>query len=261
LGQRIVHFGQYFQARFSSHFAGTVRFLAGYIPPGAVLFDVGANHGKFSIPLARLHGGSCKVYSFEPLEYNHTLLKMVLRSFHNVKIFPVALAAESGQTSLFVPIKKTSKRIGSSYGHLGQAGCERFFAAASDRYLHQFTIQTDTLDNVAAREQLSRLDFIKVDVEGAESLVFRGGLNSIAKHKPVIFCEIAPGLPERLGLMPYDSMQPLVEMGYRMFVPNTMKGTLEPCRECRPILTDYLFLHPANPATQACVSAFEQATG
>src|ERR1035441_5418587 len=90
--QRIARLEQYCNARFRNKYAPFVHTLKRFIPPQSVIFDVGANHGRFAKPFAQIHDGSCEIYAFEPLEYNFTLARSVLRSFHNVKIFPLALS-------------------------------------------------------------------------------------------------------------------------------------------------------------------------
>ena len=249
-GQRIARLERYCQVRFRNKFAGVTALLERFIPANAVIFDIGANHGEFAKQFAQLHGGSCKVFCFEPLEYSFTLLRTVMKSFANVKIFPVALSTEQGSRELFVPVKIKSHRIGPSYAHLGSAGCEGHFTYADDsnREIASVIIVTDTLDNIVEREKLTRLDFIKIDVEGAESLVFKGGRESIARHKPVILCEIDPRFPPRLGLTAQDSAQPLLELGYRMFVYFKDSGEMKsPDEKNRSELNDYIFIHPDNP--------------
>jgi len=253
-GQRLARLGQFVQAKYGNKFSDTVQFLAAYIPAGGVLFDVGAHHGRFAKQLARLHGGSGRVFCFEPLEYNYTLLESVTRPFRNVKIIRAALSDREGHANLFVPVKKASHRIGTVYAHLGDEAHSEFFAARSDRSVYRITIRTETLAAVVARERLERLDFMKVDVEGAESLVFKGGLASLQKHKPAIFCEICPGFPERLGLAAQDTVQQLLGLGYQMFAYDESRRSLEPRSDCRATLMDYLFLHPersyGNPAAK-----------
>lgn len=252
LGQRIARLERYLNVRFRNKLAPMVRSLARHIPANAVVFDVGANHGEFAKQVAQLHAGTCRVFAFEPLEYNYTLLETVTRSFRNVKVIRAALSNRQGQADLFLPIKNASKRIGHAYGHLGREVGKEFFAGATakDRKVFRTLIQAETLDGVVEREQLTRLDFMKVDVEGAENLVFSGGRHSLAKFHPVIYCEIATGMPERLGLTVHDSIRLLLELGYEMFIADEKTGGITPCQKCHAGLDNYLFLHPHNLVTQ-----------
>jgi FkbM family methyltransferase len=247
-GQRVMRLVHFCQSRFGNRFGDEVKFLAQHIPADAVSFDVGGNLGRFARSLALWQRGAGKIFCFEPLPYNYSLAQPALRGFKTVKVFLFALSTEAGAGSFFVPVKKASKRLGIAYGHLGRAGCEAHFAATPKRDVYQVAVQIETLDRMAAAEKVTRLDFVKVDVEGAEGLVFRGGLATLARFKPVIYCEIGPGFPERVGLTTAESIAPLLALGYQMFVVRA-NATLERCHECLPTLENYLFLHAENPRT------------
>ena len=117
VGQRVARLDHYYQARFRNRFGPTVKQLARYIPPDAVVFDVGANHGKFAKNFAALHGGSCRVYCFEPLEYNYTLLERIVGRYDNVKVLRVALSNTAGESRLYVPVKDDSGHISPGSAH------------------------------------------------------------------------------------------------------------------------------------------------
>jgi FkbM family methyltransferase len=61
---------------------------------------------------------------------------------------------------------------------------------------------------------LERLDFLKIDCEGFEPSVIRGGLNTIAKFRPVILCELYDSMLDRYGFTRSDVIGPLTKMGY-----------------------------------------------
>lgn len=214
IGQRLARFEQYFNARFRNKFDPEVRKLSPFIPPNAVVFDVGANHGRYAKALAKIHNGSCRVFAFEPLEYNYTLARSVLSGFKNVKLFPVALSDKVGEERLYIPIKKSSKRISHVVSHMGKPGCESYFESSETNQLYWTNIQTNTLDSIAISENLTQLDFIKVDVEGAESLVFAGGVKSIQKFHPVIYCEVSGHHTGKFGVSQLDSIKILLDLGY-----------------------------------------------
>jgi FkbM family methyltransferase len=242
-GQAVSRLDHYCQARFRNRFGPTVAFLSRFIPSGGVILDVGANHGKFAKNFARLHDGSCSVHCFEPLEYNYSLLDRIVRPYRNVRVHRVALSDRAGQADLFIPVKKSLHLLPGS-AHLGVDAAADRFGTSTAPDVYRETINTDTLDAVLARERVDRLDFMKIDVEGAEALVLQGGLHSLRRHRPAIFCELTRGLPEHLGMKVEDSLSLLRELGYEMFIPDVKAGRAEPCREYRVEWRDYLFLHP-----------------
>ncbi len=63
-------------------------------------------------------------------------------------------------------------------------------------------MDVSTLDNYVEKNKVDRLDFIKIDVEGSELMVFQGGIGTINRFRPVILCELADIRTHSLG---YDS--------------------------------------------------------
>ena len=243
LGQRIARLDHFFQARMRNRFGKTVKLLTPHIPRGSVILDIGANHGKFTKNFAKLHGGSCRVHAFEPLEYNYTLLATITNKYTNVTIHRIALSDTAGETEFFVPVR-SSGRISPGSGHLGiKSGVDHAGTGTAKKVCRE-TVQTDTLDALMEREKFNRLDFIKMDVQGAEPLILRGGLASIRTHTPAIYTEVCRGLPAYNGLTVQDTINPLLELGYEMFIVDEEAGMIEPCPEFRPECINYLFLHP-----------------
>ncbi len=227
IGQRLARFEQYFNARFRDKFNPVVRKLSPFIPHNAVVFDVGANHGRFAKAVAKIHNRSCRVFAFEPLEYNYTLAKSVLSGYKNVRLFPVALSNKADQERLYIPIKKSSKRINHVTPHMGKSGCENYFESNDRKQVYWTTIQTNTLDAIMGGENLTQLNFIKIDVEGAESLVLAGGIKSIQKFHPVIYCEVSGQHTRKFGLSPLDSIKILLDLGYcpHLIMENSIQKT------------------------------------
>lgn len=244
LSQSIARLDHFYQAKFRNRFGPVVRALTPYIPRGGTILDIGANHGKFAKNFAALHDRSCKVWCFEPLEYNYTLLQTIVRPFSNVRIFKLALSDRTGTADLFLPVKTTSRRILPGSAHLGVESNANHFGTSTAPDVARITIPTDTLDAVAARENLSALDFIKIDVEGAEGLVFRGGRATLSRFKPPIYTELQPGRPECLGMTVHDVVKELTNLGYQPHAFDEDQTQPTPVPGYTEGVRDYLFLHP-----------------
>lgn len=240
VSQRIARLDHFYQARFRNRFGPLVAALARYIPAGATILDIGANHGKMTRPLAKLPGA--RVHAFEPVEYNHTLLGRVTANLPNVTRHRFALSDTAGQVSIYIPVRP-SNRISPGAAHMGDTAHAETFGTSTANAVAELTINTDTLDAVAQREQLAAIDFMKIDVEGAEPLVIAGGQTSIAQHKPAIYCEISQRC-ENLGKTPADTIEPLKAIGYRVFAFNETQRIARPLEHHDPAERDYLFLHP-----------------
>lgn len=243
-GARIDHFYHAFVRR---RFAGTTRGLGRMISPGSVILDVGANHGRFTKHLAALHKRSCAVYAFEPIPYNLDMLRLLVGRARNVEIIPMGLSNEPGTHDLFVPYKRKSGRLSHGSAHLGAEGREIHFGTRTAPDLCRIPITTLRLDDWARERDLQRLDLMKIDVEGAEALVIEGGADTIARHRPVIYTELIPGTPQRVGRTIDDVVRPLKEIGFRMFVGDDALQSLREVDAVSPDARDYLFVHPDGP--------------
>jgi hypothetical protein len=77
-------------------------------------------------------------------------------------------------------------------------------------------VPCDTLDNIMSRSP--RIDFVKLDVEGAEEMVLKGGRKFIAEHKPLILFHCGPSGPKAFGRKPADLFCTITqELGYEVY--------------------------------------------
>jgi FkbM family methyltransferase len=131
------------------------------IRPGATVFDVGANVGFFTLLASKLAGDSGRVYAFEPLPRNVDLLERHIRlnELANVHVASIAIAATSGEAHFRIAQH-------ASMGGLNDGGDLR--------------VVTASLDDLIASGRVARPDFIKMDIEGAESDALRGAAGLLA---------------------------------------------------------------------------------
>jgi FkbM family methyltransferase len=154
-----------------------------------VIFDVGANMGQFASRVARqFPAGS--IYSFEPVHTNAIGLRRVLRwlMVANVEISEEAICDVVGVEPIHIP-----NFDGYQDGTL--AVLEGSKHAFSNVTYHVETVRTNTLDAFTAARDVKRLDFLKVDTEGAEERVIRGGIGLVSALLPTLYLEVAPDRP------------------------------------------------------------------
>jgi len=204
LGQRLARLIHLYKAKYRAKERSRVEWLSQYIPQGGVILDVGAHFGYFSKEFSRLYNGSCSIYAFEPMVYNLSILKSVTNGIRNIEISTKALSDSSGILDLSIPVKKRGK-IGPGLAHFGKEN------------LHDFILQqveTIRLDDFVQESQILRVDFIKIDVEGAELLVFKGAELTIDNFRPVIFSEVSDEFTKRMGYQAEDIFEYLGGFGY-----------------------------------------------
>jgi FkbM family methyltransferase len=148
-----------------------------YVKPGSIAYDLGANYGMHTLLMGRLVGPSGHVYAFEPnpeifLSLNE---QVTLNDLHMVRTIPLAVSDQVGKAWF-------DQGEDRAVGHLvSRTG------AISERILH---VQTTTLDKFVFEDRNAPPDFLKIDVEGAESAVLRGCLRVIAQYHPIFIIEL-----------------------------------------------------------------------
>lgn len=136
------------------------------VRPGSVVYDIGANAGFFTLLASKLAGPSGIVYAFEPLPRNVGYLEqhLSLNRCENVRILPLAVAAESGTLRFAIAHNP-------SQGGLAESG--------------DLQVEAQTLDAFVAGGS-KKPDFMKIDVEGGESDVLAGALVLLREVHPTI---------------------------------------------------------------------------
>ena len=97
----------------------------------------------------------------------------------------------------------------------------------SDSLSGKIEVESQTLDNYMKKIR-GKASFIKIDVQGAEGLVFEGGKEVLKNHKPVILMEFWPYGLKNNGTNPMNLLILLHNIGYRFFVLDTKSQQLKP---------------------------------
>ena len=153
---------------FAEHEVALFRKL---LVPGAWVVEAGANIGALTVPIARAVGPAGKVVAFEAQPVLASLLtrNLALNGLSHVDARSAGLGAAPG--TIRVPV--VDYRQDGNFGGIS-IGAETGSA-----------VKLETVDGLA----LERLDFVKIDVEGMELDVLRGGAETIRRHRPVLFVE------------------------------------------------------------------------
>jgi len=168
----------------------------------AVCVDIGCHKGKFLDPVRRAAPDG-RFFAFEPIPYLSDMLKSKYRGDERVRVFNCALSSTEGTATFFVNERD-----------MGLSGLNaRPDRMGADR-LTEVKAKLLTLDGVLGEE---RVDFIKIDVEGAELEVLRGGARTIARGRPVILFEFGLGGAEYFGADADAMFSWFAEAGYRLY--------------------------------------------
>lgn len=144
----------------------------------SVVFDIGANRGELSFFFA-VSCGAKKVFSFEPQRRMFGILRGVAENIRNITPVNIAFSDSPEEKILRIPIKTT--------GRYTPAGS---FEQISGNNLKEERVRAETLDDFVAKNNITRLDFIKCDTEGHELAVFRGAEKTLETLRPLLYIEI-----------------------------------------------------------------------
>jgi FkbM family methyltransferase len=176
------------------------------LSPGMVVIDAGANVGQYSMLAATGVGPSGSVHSFEPIPSNFARLREHIDNNCLSNVFLSQCALWREETSLILGMP--SRMINNAGAYSVRAGYDPASLVEA---------QAISLDAYVAKQELSRVDLIKMDIEGAEPFALIGGLNLIEKFKPTILMEINQEALHGAGSSTAMLWETVSAMGYRVW--------------------------------------------
>jgi FkbM family methyltransferase len=194
-----------------------ISFVLSVLKPGMIFFDVGANAGLFAISAAKKIGGK-GVFAFEPCSSTFELLKqnLQLNRLTDVNVVQMALGESVGEGVLQV-----NARGKDGLNTLGQA------THPDSKVVGQEDVRITTADAFIMKHNVSRVDLIKVDIEGAELMFFRGARDLLQRSDaPLILYEGFGSLTRGFGYHPVEILWFLEACGYTLFLLNSDTGKI-----------------------------------
>lgn len=192
-----------------------VSFLCSVLKPGMIFFDVGTNAGLFAISAAKKIGAE-QVFAFEPCSSTCELLKENLRlnGVTNVHVEQAALGELLGKALLQV-----NARGKDGLNTLGRA------AHPDSHVVGLEEVRVTTLDTFLRESGVPRVDVMKVDIEGAELMMFRGARQLLERaDAPLILYEGYGILTRGFDYHPVELLWFLESCGYSLFALNSETG-------------------------------------
>ncbi|WCT74845.1 FkbM family methyltransferase [Sphingomonas naphthae] len=179
------------------------RFIRHVVKPGMTCVDIGANVGFHTMVMSGLVGDSGRVYAIEPNSENCRMLMLSIEENDspNITVIPVALSNELGAVAF-------SPAVGSN-------GSFMYTMSSPLHHPNCIVVPTVRLDTILSPD---RLDFIKIDVEGAEALALKGAESLIERHRPIITSEFSAAMLEGLsGVSGEAYIGGMMARGYRAY--------------------------------------------
>lgn len=192
----------------------TTELVKNEIKNGDIVLDIGAHIGYYTLIFAKLVGKNGKVYAFEPEPTNFALLEknIQLNSYQNVILVRKAVSNKSEKVKLY--IYKNHPAHHKIYNtHDGDSFIE-IDAISLDDYFKSYE---------------GKIDFIKMDIEGAELAAIQGMSSLLQKNTNVkIITEFHPNKLKEFGIEPETFLKQLLKYGFKLYHINEEKQKIDP---------------------------------
>jgi FkbM family methyltransferase len=184
-----------------------------------VYVDVGANIGLFTVLAADRVGAAGRVFSFEPVSKTFARLQENIRlnGFRQVSAHQLALSDARGQAEITIAGGGFDAWNSLGRPYMGQEEARE-------------KIQVHCWDEFAAENDLvGKVTMIKIDVEGWEAHVLRGGRQTLSRDDaPTLYVEFTPAAAANAGSSCGELYELLASYGYEMYLPDDTVRSLEP---------------------------------
>jgi len=156
-------------------------FLEKIIKKGDYCIDIGANLGYYSVKMSALCGQQGKVFAVEPVPMFYTIWKKNVKQsgLQNLELFPYALGSSEGVIQMGMPEKDG----------LAHHGMTKVASTSNETFVKFFEVNMKVPDQLF--KDISRLDFVKCDIEGYEYIAFSNMTQTIKTYKPIIQSELS----------------------------------------------------------------------
>jgi len=181
------------------------------------VLDIGAHQGLYTLLAASQVGRRGRVFAFEPSPREQRALRLhvALNRCRNVVTQTYALANENGIKELFVV-------------QGSQTGCNSLRPPVVFSGTAAVHIEVTRLDDWLAKQKIDRVDFIKLDVEGAELAVLEGGAELFQRRpRPVLLAEVQDVRTRPWGYAAREILDYLARLRYTWF-RFSGSGSIEP---------------------------------
>jgi len=178
------------------------------IRPGWTVVEIGANLGYFTNLFQRLVGTNGQLHAFEPVPSTFQQLQSSLpKGSKHCTLYNLGTAKEAGEVTFHIPLNDHGQATMSPHD------CNSW----KSREIKETPCSVIKLDEFTPISSLNKIDFIKIDVEGAELPSLQGAEHILRKHKPLLFVEVCKAWMKSFHYTPKDMDTFLTSLGYTNF--------------------------------------------
>ncbi|HET8730875.1 MAG TPA: FkbM family methyltransferase [Moraxellaceae bacterium] len=179
-------------------FEDEIKFLRRLLQPGQKIIDIGANYGVYTLSMARSVGAGGHVWCFEPASgtANYLAQGIAANGYRHVTLEKSALSSQPGTARLSL----------NDNAELNEIIRNGMSPGASEE------VPLTTLDHCLEQFGWSDIDFVKIDAEGEEANILKGGNRFFTRLSPLVEYEVKAGTDWHLALVEQFSA-----LGYRSY--------------------------------------------
>jgi FkbM family methyltransferase len=175
-----------------------VQLMKRTLKSGMTVVDVGANIGYLSALASGLVGNTGQVHAFEPMPQNVSRLRQNLSAFRWARLYPCAVGEAPGKATICFDESES-----------GWASL-----LITDDLKCRAEVDVIRLDDWARDAAITRVDFVKMDIEGGEFRALRGAQEMLSRFRPIIVAELNAVCLARDHRKPEDVFALLQGLGY-----------------------------------------------
>jgi FkbM family methyltransferase len=204
------------------------------VKPGAIVIDIGAQFGYYSLLAAKFAGPEGKVFAFEPVPSNFKILKKNIQMnnyAHIIHPIQKAIGNKQGKVTLFLYERSDSHGM---------------FPNLQATVKEAICVECITIDELFGEQSV---DVIKMDIEGNEPYALQGMKKTVSRsNNLVLFTELAPTFLRKGGTKPEDYLAQLEKFGFDAQLID------ENSRSLKPVTEDFLTTDdPSRHANLYCI--------
>jgi len=188
--------------------ANETQFICRFIKKNMVVIDIGANHGYYTLLISKIIDGEGIVIAFEPVNSLVKKLKknITLNRLKNIIVEPYAVSLKEETREFYLCLD-------------GKESLSSLRLPSNDVFCRKKKIKINTifLDKYLHDKEITKVDFIKIDAEGGELNILKGGVDLLVNFRPVIMCEIDEKRTIPWGYTPSEIYNFLKAHNYLLF--------------------------------------------
>lgn len=209
--------------------------------------DIGANYAYITERLSSLCPGGT-IYSFEPIPFTYRVAEKIVKKLRlgNVKLYQLGVGKENTEMTFEVPLQDFGA-YSAGQAHVSGRKNEKLKEQGHYRFDKFESVRCQIIRLDDFKEIDKPIDFVKIDIEGAEFFAIEGMEALLLKFKPTIYMEVNPDFLVAFSLTEQDLREKMEFLGYRFF---SFDGNLKLVKHDGPFVEANYFLIHTDKMTQ-----------